>query len=233
MKQIDEMRKSYNSFIERQRKGYEMTAAMVGYIIERMQEAGMISEDVCICGRIKSFKSAYENTGKKAVDDCFGLRIMGSKEDLEKIEQELRQMLIVDITNYHRKKKNTSYNAIHEMVHIRAKYMGNSGIEPETFPEIEVQYWNDEVREKCVDGELSYAKYKSKDLLDIIERLNTNREQTLNDLPVFYEIKGREIKKLSKVATLYKMYPEIRQMEERRMLAVDASDQDMEDVANR
>ena len=69
--------------------------------------------------------------------------------------------------------------------------------------------------------------------MDIIERLNTNREQTLNDLPVFYEIKGREIKKLSKVATLYKMYPEIRQMEERRMLAVDASDQDMEDVANR
>ena len=52
------MRKSYSSFIERQRVGYEMTAAMVGYIVEKMKEANMISEDVSISGRIKSFKSA-------------------------------------------------------------------------------------------------------------------------------------------------------------------------------
>ena len=39
MKSIDEMRKSYNSFIERQRVGYEMTATMIGYIVEKMKNA--------------------------------------------------------------------------------------------------------------------------------------------------------------------------------------------------
>ena len=43
MKSIDEMRKSYNSFIERQRVGYEMTAAMIGYIVEKMKRANIVS----------------------------------------------------------------------------------------------------------------------------------------------------------------------------------------------
>ena len=91
MKSIDEMRKSYNSFIERQRVGYEMTAAMIGYIVEKMKRANIVSGNVSVSGRIKSFKSAYENTGKKAVDDCFGIRIIGPMEDLKKIQAEIEK----------------------------------------------------------------------------------------------------------------------------------------------
>ena len=61
-----------------------MTATMIGYIVEKMKNANIISNEVSISGRIKSFKSAYENTGKKAVDDCFGIRIIGPMDDLRK-----------------------------------------------------------------------------------------------------------------------------------------------------
>ena len=65
MEEIEEMREVYNSFIEGQFAGFEKTATMIGYIVERMQEANIISGNVSISGRIKSFKSVYENTGKK------------------------------------------------------------------------------------------------------------------------------------------------------------------------
>ena len=187
MKSIDEMRKSYNSFIERQRVGYEMTAAMIGYIVEKMQRANIVSGNVSVSGRIKSFKSAYENTGKKAVDDCFGIRIIGPMEDLKKIQAEIEKNFKVDATKDHSRKANSSYNAIHEMLHMHAK---------------------------CLYGELSYANYKSKDLIAISERLENDRENVLSDLPVFYTIEGNKIKRLSKQDSLYKMYPEIKRIEE-------------------
>lgn len=214
MKSIDEMRKSYNSFIERQRVGYEMTAAMIGYIVEKMKRANIVSGNVSVSGRIKSFKSAYENTGKKAVDDCFGIRIIGPMEDLKKIQAEIEKNFKVDATKDHSRKANSSYNAIHEMFHMHAKYTANSGINPETFPEVEIQYWDEELREKCLYGELSYANYKSKDLIAISERLENDRENVLSDLPVFYTIEGNKIKRLSKQDSLYKMYPEIKRIEE-------------------
>ena len=214
MKSIDEMRKSYNSFIERQRVGYEMTAAMIGYIVEKMKRANIVSGNVSVSGRIKSFKSAYENTGKKAVDDCFGIRIIGPMEDLKKIQAEIEKNFKVDATKDHSRKANSSYNAIHEMLHMHAIYTANSGINPETFPEVEIQYWDEELREKCLYGELSYANYKSKDLIAISERLENDRENVLSDLPVFYTIEGNKIKRLSKQDSLYKMYPEIKRIEE-------------------
>ena len=209
------MRKSYNSFIERQRVGYEMTAAMIGYIVERMKEANIISSDISISGRIKSFKSAYENTGKKAVDDCFGIRIVGPMEDLKRIQAEIEKNFKVDATKDHSRKTNSSYNAIHEMLHMHAKY-ANSGMNPETFPEVEIQYWDEELKEKCLYGELSYAKYKSKDLENILTRLEEDRGSVLENLPVFYIIEGNTITRLSEQETLYKMYPEIKRIEERR-----------------
>ena len=158
MKSIDEMRKSYNSFIERQRVGYEMTATMIGYIVEKMKNANIISNEVSISGRIKSFKSAYENTGKKAVDDCFGIRIIGPMDDLRKIQAVIESEFTVDATKDHSRKVNSSYNAIHEMLHMKRKYASKSGVNYETFPEVEIQYWDEELREKCVYGELAYSK---------------------------------------------------------------------------
>lgn len=213
MKSIDEMRKSYNSFIERQRVGYEMTATMIGYIVEKMKNANIISNEVSISGRIKSFKSAYENTGKKAVDDCFGIRIIGPMDDLRKIQAVIESEFTVDATKDHSRKVNSSYNAIHEMLHMKRKYASKSGVNYETFPEVEIQYWEEELREKCVYGELAYSKYKSKDLIDILNRLEKDRERVLLDLPVFYMVEGREITRISKQEALYKMYPEIEEIE--------------------
>ena len=53
-----------------------------------------------------------------------------------------------------------------------------------------MEYWDEELREKCLYGELSYANYKSKDLIAISERLENDRENVLSDLPVFYTIEG-------------------------------------------
>lgn len=231
MKSIDEMRISYNEFIERQRKGYEITAAMIGYIVQKMQEASIVKGEVSISGRIKSFKSAYENTGKKAVDDCFGIRIVGNINDLIAIERELSRMLVLDLKKDHRKNKNTKYNGLHEMVHMDSRYIKEYGMqenesEPIVFPQIEVQYWSEETRHECVYGELAYAKYKRKDLLAIIARLENDRENAYKDLPICYEIQGNNIRRLSNRETLYKVYPEIQELEEKREKASVVPDAD-------
>ena len=40
-----------------------------------------------------------------------------------------------------------------------------------------------------------------------------DRERVLLDLPVFYMVEGREITRISKQEALYKMYPEIEEIE--------------------
>ncbi len=216
MKSIEEMRASYYEYIEQRRRGYEITAAMIGYIVQKMQDASRISNKVLISGRIKSFKSAYDNIGKKAVDDCFGLRIIGDYDDLVKIEKELREILVVDATKDHRKKTDTKYNGIHKIVHMNSKYAQNNGMQPEMFPEIEIQYWDEETKQKCLYGELSYANYKKRDLLAIIEGLDNDPETVYMNLPMCYDIQGNNIRLLSHKEALYKLYPEIQELEEKR-----------------
>ena len=105
---------------------------------------------------------------------------------------EIKKFFIVDATKDHGRKNNSAYNAIHEMLHMKRKYASKSGVNYETFPEVEIQYWDEELREKCLYGELSYANYKSKDLIAISERLENDRENVLSDLPVFYTIEGNK-----------------------------------------
>lgn len=224
MKSIEEMRASYYEYIEQRRRGYEITAAMIGYIVQKMQDASRISNKVLISGRIKSFKSAYDNIGKKAVDDCFGLRIIGDYDDLVKIEKELREILVVDATKDHRKKTDTKYNGIHKIVHMNSKYAQNNGMQPEMFPEIEIQYWDEETKQKCLYGELSYANYKKRDLPAILDGLDNNPETVYSNLPQCYEVKGKDIRMLTPQEALYKLYPEIRELEEKRRKALDAQD---------
>jgi hypothetical protein len=71
-----------------------------------------------------------------------------------------------------------------------------------------------------VYGELAYSKYKSKDLIDILNRLEKDRERVLLDLPVFYMIEGRKITRISKQEALYKMYPEIEEIEKSKKKVV-------------
>lgn len=233
MKSIDELRASYNSKIEDKRIGYEKTVAMIGYIVQKMQEAGIVNGEVTINGRIKSFKSAYENAGKKAVDDCFGLRIIAPKGDLERIMEELKRILVVDSTKDHSQKKNTPYNAVHQMVHMDKRYAEANGIDLEEFPEVEVQYWDEEMKQKCLLGELSYANYKKRDLVAILKRLDEEPEAALNDLPICYEIKGNNVRVLSKDEALYKLYPEIRELEEKRRTVTVPVPIDVDDSGNR
>lgn len=216
MENIETLRENYNSRIEEKRRGYEITAAMFGYVVQRMQEAGIISGQVTISGRIKSFKSAYENSGKKLVDDCFGLRIIAEKKDQEKIREEIKRIFVVKSTKDHSKKKTGKYSAIHQMIQINEKYAENSGMSEEQFPEIEIQYWDEELKEKCVYGELSYANYKKRDLTAILKRLDEEPENALKDLPICYEIKGNSVRVLSSYEALYKLYPEIKELEEKR-----------------
>ena len=216
MESLNEMRESYYDYIEQKRRGYEITAKMIGYIIEKMQNAKIISQDIIISGRIKSFKSVCENIGKKAVDDYFGIRIIGNRKDLEQIEERISKILVVDSVKDHRKRKDTKYNGIHEMVHMDRKYAESNGIDSNLFPEIEIQYWDEKTKEQCLYGELSYANYKSKDLLEIINRLNREPEETLKDLPICYEIEGNTVNILTPEETLYRLYPEIKQLEEKK-----------------
>ena len=76
---IEDAERVYNQDIASQTQGYEITAKLIGYVIQKMKAEGIISGNVKITGRIKSFKSAYENykLKGKVIDDCFGIRIIG------------------------------------------------------------------------------------------------------------------------------------------------------------
>lgn len=210
---IEKKKEDYDAYVESQRKGYEVTAAMIGYIIQRMKETSRVKGNVSISGRIKSFKSVSENAGKKAIDDCFGIRIVGNADDLKAIEEELGRILVLDSKKDHRKKSHTKYNGVHEMIHMDSEYAREHGIEPQSFPQIEVQYWSEETRQECIYGDLSYAKYKKKDLPAILARFENDPEGVFADLPMCYEIQGNNIRRLSGKEALYKLYPEIQEIE--------------------
>lgn len=212
MNKIKKTREVYEQHINNQKRGYEITAKIVGHVIRRMQEACYISGDVQVTGRIKSFKSAYENSEKKKVDDCFGIRIVASDEDLTKIRQQLEKILVVTQTKDHRKKKDTRYNGIHQMAHIQKRHAESSGICFEQFPLVEIQYWSREIQRLCLNGDLSYANYKRGDYRDFVEELEERGNNALGELPTYYEIIGNKIHKLSAKDTLSKLYPEIYSM---------------------
>lgn len=208
----DNTQKIYDEHIIHQRPGFEATARLIGYVIEKMQQERLISQNVEVTGRIKSYASAYENSHKKILDDCFGIRIIGKDEDLKKIEEELEKFLVVDKTKDHRK-KNTAYNAVHQMAHIKQEYTANSKLNYDLFPLVEIQYWNDELKTLCVEGALSYANYKKSAFKHIMDELQESPKLVFKELPTYYEVKGNRIRQLSASETLAKIYPEIDEFE--------------------
>ena len=214
MTSVEDGKRYYKSFINHQIEGYEITAKMVGYIIERMRQENKISSEVQITGRIKSYYSAYENSNKKSVDDCFGIRIVGKKEDLSKIEKQLESFLVIDKTKDHRKKKK-KYNAVHQMVHMKKQYTDKTQIDYNLFPLIEIQYWDMDLKKLCTTGELSYANYKKSDFQRISVEFVANPEKVLQEMPIYYEITGNNIHMLTPEETLYRLYPQMENKMER------------------
>lgn len=223
MQSKEDIKREYNEFIREKIKGYEMTAKIIGRTIRRMQCEDLISENVRVKGRVKSFESAYDNFGKKKVDDCFGIRIIGKDDEIEKIEKQVEQILIIEKVKDHRKRAETDYNAIHQMVYLNLievasllnkqneYYLSDEGLKliSKFFPIVEIQYWDEEMDKKCKRGNLSYLNYKHKDINRIIELYRTNPQALFGELPDCYVIQGKEMQLLSKEETLLEMYPEI------------------------
>lgn len=203
----------YESFVTHQKNGYEITARLIGYVIEKMKTFGLISEHVKITGRIKSYKSVIANDKKKTIDDCFGIRIIGTEQEIEKIKEELAKVLLIDCVKDHKKCKNSNYKGLHQMVHIKKQFTEGKNIDYDLFPEIEVQYWTKQMEKDCTDGWLSYSHYKKEQFEKVIHELKQDRKAVLNQLPTYYEIKGTEMLEYFPEETLYKLYPEIRRME--------------------
>lgn len=215
MQEKKNLKRDYEEKIENKRKGYELTARMIGYTIQKMKEASLISGDVKVTGRLKSFKSASENYKKKAIDDCFGIRIIANKpEDLEAIRKEIENIFVVEKTKNHREKSKTGYNAVHQMVHIDNRYINENHLNPNIFPIIEIQYWEEELERMCISGELSYSKYKKRDVTKIAQQYKENPYYIYENLPIYYEINGNSLRRLSKEETLIKIYPEIELIEQ-------------------
>lgn len=209
-------KENYDDYINYHKQGYETIAKIIGYTVEKMQANGMISEDVKITGRIKSYKSVFENSKKKVVDDCFGVRIIASKEDIKRIRAELEQILEIQKTKYHRASELKKYNAVHQMVDIPGTYILKRGISYELFPVVEIQYWDIQNADLCIAGELSYAHYKKKDLKRIATKYLENPQEALDELPLYYDICGTTVKQLTPEETLYRVYPEMKQLREQR-----------------
>ena len=93
-KEKKNLKRDYEEKIENKRKGYELTARMIGYTIQKMKEASLISGDVKVTGRLKSFKSASENYKKKA------------EGELEKLPDNFYKGLLRDFLDFAISRKN-------------------------------------------------------------------------------------------------------------------------------
>lgn len=210
MQEEGSLKRAYEKRIAQKRKGYEITAKMIGYTIQKMKAAKIITGNVQIKGRLKSFKSARENYSKKAIDDCFGIRIIAEKtEDLEAIRRQLEKILVIEQTKDHRNKRETLYDAVHQMAHIDSRYIEANNLDPEIFPIIEIQYWSKELEIICSKGELAYSKYKKRNVDKIMETYAKNPYDVYANLPTCYEINGNKIRILSAEETLATIYPEL------------------------
>lgn len=220
MQDKEKKEQCYKKYIEDQREGYEIIAKMVGYVIEKMTQSGLIDEDVHISGRLKSFKSAYENDLKKVPDDCFGIRIVAKDEkDVRSIIDEISKVLVILETRQHGIDGKEKYDGTHQIVDMDKKYAEKSGLASRTiFPLVEIQYWTKELEEKCVNGELAYSRYKSKNIPRILELYRQNPETVYSKLPTYYEIKGNTARVLDKQETLFKIYPEIEAEEKKKTI---------------
>ena len=211
MQEKEKKEQCYKKYIEDQREGYEIIAKMVGYVIEKMTQSGLIDEDVHISGRLKSFKSAYENDLKKVPDDCFGIRIVAKDgNDAQSIRDEISKIFVILETRQHGTDGKEKYDGTHQIIDMDKKYAENSGLASGTiFPIVEIQYWTKELEEKCVNGELAYSRYKKKNISKILETYRQDPEMVYSKLPTYYEIKGNTARVLGKQETLFKIYPEI------------------------
>ena len=210
MQELNALRRGYEQKIAQKKSGFELMAKMIGYTIQEMGKAGLLENEVEVWGRLKSFKSAYENYHKKAIDDCFGIRIIAKNDkDLEKIQQQLDKIFIVEKTKDHGKKSNTKYNAVHQMIRMNEHYADTHKLNIEGMPIIEIQFWNNELENMCETGEISYSKLKHKDLKKIQTVYKQNPFEVYRNLPTYYEIRGNKIRMLSAEETLRKIYPDL------------------------
>lgn len=208
MTESQQKQRMYEKHIIHQKQGFEITAKFIGYIIQRMQEEGIISTNVEVTGRIKSYQSANANSEKKILDDCFGIRIIGSASDLAKIRAQLERILVTDKVKDH-SKDNREYNAIHQMAHLQRKYAEENSLDYDKFPIVEIQYWTPQLREMCEKGKLSYSHYKKTAFEHIKMELKEHPNTAMDSLPTYYEIRGNHIKQLSICETFDKLYPDL------------------------
>lgn len=218
MQENKELEKCYRQYIEQQTEGYEIIAKIIGYTVERMAQEGLIDSDVQISGRLKSFKSTFENDRRKGIVDCFGVRIVAKDEkDKVTIMQEIEKVLTVHKTRIHGTDGKERYKGIHHLVSMNEQYItDNERAKGINYPLVEVQYWTKELEKMCVGGELAYSKYKKKDLGSILELYRRDPEAVYSKLPICYEIKGNSARVLGKQEALFKIYPEIEAEEKKK-----------------
>ena len=61
----DYTKSQYERKIAGQENGYKVTIIMIGRVIQSLQKAGRISENVKVTGRIKSYRSAMRKCKKR------------------------------------------------------------------------------------------------------------------------------------------------------------------------
>lgn len=207
----EKIKEQYESNIRSKQKGYEVTVKIISTAIQRMMDSAVISGDANVCGRLKSFKSAYENISKgKKLDDCFGIRIIaGTEKELEEIRNTLNAVMSVEKSKNHKTNSATKYDALHQMARVNPEIAKANNMDLNDFPVVEIQYWTRAIEHDCVDGELAYSRYKKRDMKKIWDAYNKFPEKVLELLPTFYEASEGKIYKLSPEQALSKMYPEI------------------------
>lgn len=207
----------YKRDIELYRTVFEHKIEELNTLINLLKNNGRIDEATRIEARIKSYKSFYRNLEMgKNVDDCFGIKIVASQEDLIKIRDAAEFVFEIRNRKDHSQNKNTGYNAVHFTV------LPKKDDKVQESVMFELQFCTFDHDKENSEGKLAHDIYKipghegmnyneAKKAVwkeyDRITRLDPREME--QELPDYYILEEGQLRKLSRMETVRKLFPTI------------------------
>lgn len=202
----------YNEFIVNQREGFLNIMNFTNSIINRLINDGTISEFIEMRARIKAPVSAIQNDSKKALDDIFGIEIIGAREEeLLIIREKLEN--VMQKTKQRNHNKNNGYKATHICYAFKKdkiNSLNSPNINENYLPVIEFQFKTTEVAARCKYGkQADHSGYKNVNPQNIQKEYDEGKMRIFTTVPTMWErdrYKGDMIL-LTEEEILKKLYP--------------------------
>lgn len=220
-----EARRTYEKFVLDQEEQFILFINYLNRYINDLRDKGIITPHLAFYARVKATNSAFKNhTEHKALDDVFGIEILGTSEPelmalrkvIESSEDKIR-LLHVGKTRVH--DKENGYKAEHHYCIMEQKLTDilnsiagrtrKNKINSQNFPLIEFQYKTFEVYYQGNFGTASHEKYKGTQIKQVQALYDAGNLTVGEYIPIMWVSNPYDdnVRELSAREVIKKMYP--------------------------